>query len=114
MNIEKLEKTYVDYIQRPRQYQHYIGMFMQYTIDVLKDQSDMMADLQKQLAKKENTIDVKDIKEVKLLNREYEKYGKHDICALCRHYSDNGYCDIHSGYGKLVERDTCNDYKEKK
>ena len=62
MSIEKLEKTYVDYIQRPRQYQHYIGMFMQYTINVLKDQSDMIADLRKQLAQKEDKIDVKDIK----------------------------------------------------
>jgi len=54
MSINNLEKTYVDFIQRPRQYQHYIGIFMQYTIDALKYQSDMIDDLQQQLAQKED------------------------------------------------------------
>ena len=62
MSIDKLEKTYVDYVNRPRQYQHYIGMFMQYTIAMFKEQSDIIADLRQQLAQKEDAIDVNDIK----------------------------------------------------
>jgi len=68
MSINNLEKTYVDFIQRPRQYQHYIGIFMQYTIDALKYQSDMIDDLQQQLAQKEDKFNVNDIKEVRLIN----------------------------------------------
>ena len=59
------------------------------------------------LAKKEDAIDVKNIKEVKLLNREY------DICGLCKFYDpDMGYCEKHLNWGELVEMDTCDDYEE--
>jgi len=61
MNIEDLDNDYYDYISRPSYYQHHIGMFMQHTIDVLKD-------LQQQLNKKEDKIDVNNIKEVKNIN----------------------------------------------
>ena len=67
MSIEKLEKTYVNYIQRPRQSGHYIGMFMQYTIDTFKEQSDMIAELRQELAQKEDSINVNNIKEVRNL-----------------------------------------------
>ena len=60
MSIEKLEKDYENYILRPSFSQHHIGMFIQHTINTFKDQSDMIADLYKELAQKENIIDVND------------------------------------------------------
>ena len=64
MNIETLEKDYENYILRPSFSQHHIGMFMQHTINILKDQSDMIADLRKELAQKEDVITLSEIKEV--------------------------------------------------
>ena len=61
MSIEDLEQDYQSYILRPNFSEHYIGIFMQHTIDTLKDQSDMIADLRKELAQKDS-IDVSDIK----------------------------------------------------
>ena len=34
-----------------------------------------------------------------------------EICGFCK-YWDDGYCSLHSGYGELVEKDTCNDWEE--
>ena len=60
------------------------------------------------IAQKQDAIDVNDIKEVKLLNREY------DICGLCKNYeSDSPYCDMHPEYGVLAERDSCPDFEER-
>ena len=61
MSIEKLEKDYENYILSPSFKEHHVGMFMQHTINVLKD-------LRKQLAQKQDAIDVKNIKEVRNLN----------------------------------------------
>ena len=68
MNLHEIEKDYENYILRPSFSQHHIGMFMQHTINIFKDQSDMIADLRKELAQKENIIDVNDIKEMRNLN----------------------------------------------
>ena len=108
MSIKKLFKTLGSYKNCDKKYDIlYTEMFMEQVIDTFLDQSDMMADLQKQLAQKEDAIAVKDIKEVRLLNGEY------DICGFCKHYeSDSPYCDIRPGYGELCEADTCNDFKE--
>ena len=68
MTLHELEKDYENYILRPSFSQHHIGMFMQHTINILKDQADMIADIYKELAQKENVIDVNEIKEVRNLN----------------------------------------------
>ena len=69
MNIEKLEEDYENYILRPSFSQHHVGMFMQHTINIFKDQSDMIADLRKELAQKEkeDVITLSEIKEVRNL-----------------------------------------------
>ena len=60
MSIHELEKDYENYILRPSFSQHHIGMFMQHTINMFKDQSDMIADLKKHIA--ETEIDFNNIK----------------------------------------------------
>ena len=64
MSIEDLEKDYESYILRPSFSQHHIGMFMQHTIAIFKDQSDIIADLRKELSQKEDVIILSEIKEV--------------------------------------------------
>ena len=110
--IKKEDKMSIEKLGIILKEEYTMRVIDQQTYKVFIEIYNILKDLQKQLAQKEDTIAVKDIKKVRLLNDEYKKYGKHDICALCRHYSDNGYCDIHSGYGKLVERDTCNDFND--
>ncbi|GAG89815.1 unnamed protein product [marine sediment metagenome] len=46
----------------------HIGLFMEYTISLLKDLIQEQQNIYKQLAKKEDAIDVNDIKEVKNIN----------------------------------------------
>ena len=62
MNIHELEKDYENYILRPSFSQHHIGMFMQHTINTLKDLIQEQQNIYKELAQKENVIDVNDIK----------------------------------------------------
>ena len=60
--IIKLEDIKNNYISNPIFKGNYeIGCFMITTIDTFKDQSDMIADLRKELAQKDS-IDVNDIK----------------------------------------------------
>ena len=68
MSIEKLEKDYESYILRPSFSQHHIGMFMQHTINILYDLIQERQNIYKELAQKENIIDVNELKEVRNLN----------------------------------------------
>ena len=68
MTLHELEKDYENYILRPSFSQHHIGMFMQHTINILKDLIQERQNLYKELAQKENVIDVNNIKEVRNLN----------------------------------------------
>jgi len=45
-----------------------ISRFMESTIDTFKDQSDEIANLRQELAKKEDVIEVNELKEVRNLN----------------------------------------------
>jgi len=67
MSIEKLEKIFDEYYNK-RQSALNIGEFMLMIIDTLKDQSDEIANLRQELAKKEDVIEVNEIKEVRNLN----------------------------------------------
>ena len=62
-NIKNLEETKDNYVNRNLIYNgnYEVGLFMIQTIDAIKE-------LQKQLAKKKDAIDVNDIKEVKRIN----------------------------------------------
>ena len=62
MSIEKLEKDYENYILRPSFSQHHIGMFMQHTINILYDLIQGQQNIYKELAQKENNIDINNIK----------------------------------------------------
>ncbi len=99
MSIKDLVYTRERYIRDTGEnYQAEVHIFMNAVINTFKD-------IQKQLAQKENTIAVKDIKEVRLLNG--------DICGLCFYYEINtGFCALHPAYGELVRRDCCDDFKE--
>ena len=102
MSIKNLKLMRKEYLQScsAENWQAGIYNFMTEVINTFEALSNV-------IAQKQDVIDVKDIKEVKLLNREY------DICGLCKHYdSDIPYCDIHPEYGELCERDTCDDYEE--
>jgi len=70
MSIEKLEEIKNDYINRNIIYNgnYEIGCFMITTIDILKDLTQEKQNIYKELAQKEDAIDVNDIKEVKNLN----------------------------------------------
>ena len=68
MSIEKLEEDYQNYILRPSFSQHHIGMFMQHTINILKDLIQEQQNIYKELAQKEDVIDVNELKEVRNLN----------------------------------------------
>ena len=68
MNIHEIEKDYENYILRPSFSQHHIGMFMQHTINILKDLIQEQQNIYKELAQKENIIDVNELKEVRNLN----------------------------------------------
>ena len=68
MAFHELEKDYENYILRPSFSQHHIGMFMQHTINILKDLIQEQQNIYKELAQKENVIDVNEIKEVQNLN----------------------------------------------
>jgi len=61
MSIEKLEKIFDDYYYRSQSALN-IGKFMLMIIDTFKDQSDMIANLRQELAKKEDCIDYNNIK----------------------------------------------------
>ena len=67
MTLHELEKDYENYILRPSFSQHHIGMFMQHTINILYDLIQERQNLYKELAQKENVIDVNNIKEVRNL-----------------------------------------------
>jgi len=105
MSIEKMEKTRDDYynFNTGSSRDYYIGSFMTDTINTLKSQSDAIADLRKELAKKEDIFDVNEVKEVRNLNE--------FICGTCTHY-DGKYCMLHLEYGEVCEKDTCKDYAE--
>ena len=68
MSIETLEKDYENYILRPSFSQHHVGMFMQHTINILKDLIREQQNIYKELAQKQNNINVNNIKEVRNLN----------------------------------------------
>ena len=68
MSIDKLEKDYENYILRPSFSQHHIGMFMQHTITMFFDLIQEQQNIYKELAQKQDVINVNDIKEVKLIN----------------------------------------------
>jgi len=67
MSIVKLEDILIDYLECEPVGDD-ISKFMQTTIDLFKDQSDEIANLRQELAKKEDVIDVNEIKEVRNLN----------------------------------------------
>jgi len=67
MSVAKLEKIFDDYYNKSQSALN-IGKFMLMIIDTLKDQSDEIANLRQELAKKEDVIDVNNIKEVRNLN----------------------------------------------
>ena len=68
MSIETLEKDYENYILRPSFSQHHVGMFMQHTINILKDLIQEQQNIYTLLAQKGNIIEVNEIKEVRNLN----------------------------------------------
>ena len=107
MSIEKLEKIKGHFVfivnNSDSNGLFNIGLFMQETINTLKEQSSAIADLQKELAKKEDVFDVSEVKEVRNLNKM--------SCGKCTHY-DGKYCMLHPEYGEVVDRDTCKDYAE--
>jgi len=61
MSIEKLEDILIDYLEYEPVGDN-ISIFMQTAIDTFKDQSDMIANLRQELAKKEDVIEVNNIK----------------------------------------------------
>ena len=72
MSIEELERAKESFIRRKQMSKYVtasagiegdtldIGLFMEYTISLFKDQSDEMAELRKELAQKEDAIVVDD------------------------------------------------------
>ncbi len=70
MSIEKLEKA-KEYFLNVDKFndREAIDWFMKFTINIFKDQSDEIAELKKELAQKEDAIDIGDvIKEARLRN----------------------------------------------
>jgi len=108
MSIKGLEKIRELYFKEAGVFEeinknNLVDYFMKTTIDTLKSQSDQIADLQKELAKKEDIFDVSEVKEVRNLNK--------FICDNCVYY-DGKYCMLHLEYGEVCEKDTCKDYAE--
>jgi len=71
-SLEKIRKLSQDFYEGGAFREHnrliLVDNFMQTTIDTLKDQSDEIANLRQELAKKEDVIEVNNIKEVRNLN----------------------------------------------
>ena len=68
MSIEGLERLVDDIIKTRSGLQAYLPEIINYIIAIFKDQSDMIADIYKELAQKENVIDVNNIKEINNVN----------------------------------------------
>ena len=65
MSIEKLTEIALDNITKyQRQENVNLNIFFEEVINTFKDQSDMIADLRKELAQKEDVITLSEIKEV--------------------------------------------------
>ena len=62
MSIKDLEDDYQSYVLNPSYSPHHIGMFMQHTIDILKDLTQEQQNLYKELAQKQDVIDIDTIK----------------------------------------------------
>ena len=105
MSIEKLEKKVKEHDIEGHSPFFCVGVedIFGEIISTLKDQSSAIADLRKELAKKEDIFDVNEVKEVRNLNE--------FICGTCTHY-DGKYCMLHLEYGEVCEKDTCKDYAE--
>ncbi|MCK4320974.1 hypothetical protein KAX08_00425 [candidate division WOR-3 bacterium] len=41
-----------------------------------------------------------------------QKYFPDQICGTCEHYDDICFCLIHPEWGEIVEKDSCDDWRE--